>query len=158
METFLTILPPKKVVIELRNQGLDRDEINIVSKGNQQQQDSSATYDDEIIDGALTGGTLGGIGGLIIGTGLLAIPGYGPIIASGPIAAALNGAVAGGIAGSLADWVIPTETRRRYEQGVAQGKVMIIIKTNSAKVQHAVQVLRNMGAADIESYSARQLI
>ena len=38
------------------------------------------------VAGAGTGAVLGGIGGLLIGIGALALPGVGPVIAAGPIA------------------------------------------------------------------------
>ena len=143
----------EKAINQLRQQGFGTEEINIVSK--EQKGTSGKTYDDDITDGALTGGTLGGIGGLLVGAGALAIPGFGPIIAAGPIAAALSGAVAGGIAGGLIDWGIPAESSRRYEQQVAQGSILAVIKTNSAKVQQAAQILRQNGANDVESHVAR---
>ena len=145
----------EKAVSELRSQGFTTEEINIVSKGGSQRRGSGEMYDDDITDGALTGGTIGGIGGLLIGAGALAIPGIGPIVAAGPLAAALSGAVAGGIAGGLIDWGIPAESSRRYEQQVAQGNILAVIKTDSAKVQQAAQVLRNNGASDVESHGAR---
>ena len=96
-------------------------------KGGSQQGSQGYDYvEDDITDGALTGGTLGGIGGLILGAGALAIPGVGPIIAAGPIAAALGGAVAGGVAGGLIDWGIPAEVSHRYEQQVAQGGILAV--------------------------------
>ena len=42
--------------------------------------------------GAGTGGVLGGVLGWLVGIGSLAIPGVGPLIAAGPIMAALAGA------------------------------------------------------------------
>lgn len=143
----------EKAINQLRQQGFGTEEINIVSK--EQKGTSGKTYDDDITDGALTGGTLGGIGGLLVGAGALAIPGFGPILAAGPIAAALSGAVAGGIAGGLIDWGIPAESSRRYEQQVAQGNILAIVKTSSAKVQQAAQILRQNGANDVESHIAR---
>ena len=145
----------EKAVNELRSQGFTTEEINIVSKGGSQRRGSGEMYDDDITDGALTGGTIGGIGGLLIGAGALAIPGIGPIVAAGPLAAALSGAVAGGIAGGLIDWGIPAESSRRYEQQVAQGNILAVIKTDAAKVQQAAQVLRSNGASDVESHGAR---
>lgn len=143
----------EKAVNNLRQQGFGSEEISIVSKG--QQTSSSGNYEDDITDGALTGGTIGGIGGLLLGAGALAIPGIGPIVAAGPIAAALSGAVAGGIAGGLIDWGIPAQTSRKYEHQVSQGSILAIIKTNSGKVQQAAQILRTNGATDVESHSAR---
>ena len=145
----------EKAVNELRSQGFTTEEINIVSKGGSQRRGSGEMYDDDITDGALPGGTIGGIGGLLIGAGALAIPGIGPIVAAGPLAAALSGAVAGGIAGGLIDWGIPAESSRRYEQQVAQGNILAVIKTDAAKVQQAAQVLRSNGASDVESHIAR---
>ena len=57
----------EKAINQLRQQGFGTEEINIVSK--EQKGTSGKTYDDDITDGALTGGTLGGIGGLLVGAG-----------------------------------------------------------------------------------------
>lgn len=148
-------------ISELRNNGFKTEEISIVSKDSKQDNEPR-TYDDDISDGALTGGTLGGIGGLLLGAGVvasvgaLAIPGIGPIIASGPIAAAIGGAVAGGIAGGLIDWGIPAEASERYEKSVAQGGILAVIRTDASKVNAAAQILRRNGATDIESHMAKQ--
>ncbi|MDD4600951.1 MAG: general stress protein [Negativicutes bacterium] len=152
----------EKAVSQLRNNGFNTEEINIVSKNDKQNKDESKTYDDDISDGALTGGTLGGIGGLLLGAGVvasvgaMAIPGIGPIIASGPIAAAIGGAVAGGVAGGLIDWGIPAEASQRYEKSVAKGGILAVIRTNAGKVDTAAQILRQYGATDIESHTAKQ--
>ena len=141
-------------VNELRRQGFTKDEINIVTKdqsGNQQ----SGRYEDDITDGALTGSTLGGIGGLLIGAGALAIPGVGPIIAAGPIAGALSGALAGGIAGGLIDWGIPAEASRRYENSVGKGNVLTIIQTEEGKVSRASSILNQSGANSVETHNEK---
>lgn len=143
----------EKAVRQLRSQGFNTEEINIISKG--QNNSGSKTYEDDITDGALTGGTLGGIGGLLVGAGALAIPGIGPIIAAGPIAAALSGAVAGSIAGGLIDWGIPAETSQKYEQSVAQGNILAVIRSDASKVQQAAQILRQNGASDVESHTSK---
>lgn len=146
----------EQAVSVLRNQGFTTEEINIVSKNHSKRnQQESEFYEDDITDGALTGGTLGGIGGLLLGAGALAIPGVGPVIAAGPIAAALSGAVAGGIAGGLIDWGIPAEAGRRYEQEVAQGGILAVIRADASKANQAAQVLRQNGAKDVEMHEVR---
>ncbi len=147
----------EKAVNELRRQGFTTEEINILSKKdrNQQSRGETETYDDDVSDGALTGGTLGGIGGLLLGAGALAIPGVGPVIAAGPIAAALSGAVAGGVAGGLIDWGIPSEVSQRYEQEVVRGKILAVIRADAAKVNAAAQILRQNGAKDVESHNVK---
>jgi hypothetical protein len=143
----------ESAVANLRQQGFTNEEINIVSK-KQQDQGHDETYDDDdITDGALTGGTIGGLGGLLMGAGALMLPGIGPILAVGPITAAVGGAIAGGIAGGLIDWGIPAEASHRYEQEVAHGSILAIIRTDSTKVNSAAQILRQNGAKDVENHS-----
>lgn len=144
----------EEAVQQLRQQGFTNEEINIVTKKQGKDKGHDTEFvDDDITDGALTGGTLGGIGGLILGAGALAIPGVGPILAAGPIAAALSGAVAGGIAGGLVDWGIPAEVSRHYEESVAQGGTLAVIRTSSQKVNQAAQILRQNGAQDVQSHT-----
>jgi hypothetical protein len=52
-----------------------------------------------IATGAGTGAAIGGVMGWLIGVGALAIPGVGPLVAAGPIVAALAGAGAAGATG-----------------------------------------------------------
>ena len=144
----------ENAVNTLRQQGFTSEEINIVSKKQQNENTTQdETYDDDIVDGTLTGGTLGGIGGLLMGAGALLLPGIGPILAVGPITAAVGGAIAGGIAGGLIDWGIPAEASQRYEQEVAQGSILAIIRTDTTKVASAAQILRQNGAKDVENHS-----
>ncbi len=81
--------------------------------------------------GAAVGGTIGGVGGLLLGLGALAIPGLGPIVAAGPIAATLMGLLAGGavggLAGALVDYGIPEEQARDYEDRIKQGDIMVLV-------------------------------
>src|SRR5436853_7231638 len=69
--------------------------------------------------GSVVGVSTGAIVGGAIGLAALAIPGIGPLLAAGPIAAALGGAVAGGalggLIGSLVGLGIPTEHAKEYE-------------------------------------------
>lgn len=143
----------EQAVNQLRGQGFSDQEINVVSK---QGQNQTEYVEDDITDGALTGGTIGGIGGLLLGAGALAIPGLGPIVAVGPIAAALSGAVVGGIAGGLIDWGIPEEVSRRYENSVRQGGILAVIRTSTGSVDQAATILRQNGAQDVEAHNSTQ--
>ena len=72
---------------------------------------------------------LGGIGGWLAGIGALAIPGVGPLIAAGPILAALSGAAVGGAVGGLAGALvgigIPEYEAKRYEGRIKSGNILI---------------------------------
>src|SRR5207237_10447964 len=52
--------------------------------------------------GAGTGGMIGGVLGWLAGVGMLTLPGVGPLLAAGPIVAALSGAAVGGTVGGVA--------------------------------------------------------
>lgn len=81
--------------------------------------------------GAASGGVAGGVIGLLAGIGALAIPGVGPLIAAGPIMAALSGAAvgatAGGIAGGLVGLGIPELEAKRYEERLRKGNYIIAV-------------------------------
>ena len=142
----------EQAVDSLRQQGFTYEEINIISK---KQQEQGVNYDDDIADGAFAGSTLGGIGGLLLGTGILVVPGIAPIVAlaSGPIAAAVGGAIAGGVTGGLIDWGIPAEESQHYEEEVIQGSILAVIRTDYAKVNSIAQILRQNGAKEVKSHN-----
>ncbi|HHY47360.1 MAG TPA: hypothetical protein GX506_08710, partial [Firmicutes bacterium] len=94
----------------------------------------------------------GGAAGLLAGLGALAIPGIGPIVAAGPLAATLSGAVTGGLVGGLVDLGIPDERGRYYEERVKQGGVLTAVKTDARKADEAARILRESGATDVEMH------
>jgi len=149
---FETRSNAESAVNSLRQQGFTNEEINIISKKPEGQ---DVNYDDDIADGTLTGSTLGGLGGLLLGTGVLAIPGIAPVVAlaGGPIAAAVGGAIAGGITGGLIDWGIPAEESQHYEEKVIQGSILAIIRTNSGSVNSVTQILKSNGAKEVKNHS-----
>src|SRR5882757_9258698 len=81
--------------------------------------------------GAGTGAVLGGGLGWLAGIGALAIPGLGPLIAAGPIMAALGGAgvggAVGGIVGALVGMGIPEYEAKRYEGMIQKGSVLLSV-------------------------------
>jgi hypothetical protein len=108
------------------------------------------------VAGATSGAILGVAVGWLAGIGALAIPGVGPFVAAGPVAAALSGAAVGGavggIAGTLIGMGIPEYEAKRYEGKVKQGGILISVHTEaSEEVQAAEQIFKEEGALDIAS-------
>jgi hypothetical protein len=106
--------------------------------------------------GASTGAVIGGTLGLLAGVGALAIPGFGPFIAAGPIMAALAGAgvggTIGGIGGALIGLGIPEYEAKRYEGSIKNGGILISVHAeNSDEVTKAKSCLERHGAKDISS-------
>lgn len=108
------------------------------------------------VTGVSTGAVLGGALGWLAGIGALAIPGVGPFVAAGPIAAALSGAAVGGavggITGSLIGMGIPEFEAKRYEGKVKEGGVLLSVHTDSSQeVKRAKQIFEESGAEDIST-------
>lgn len=104
--------------------------------------------------GAASGGALGGLGGLVVGLGVLAIPGIGQIAAAGPLAAALTGAGVGagggGIVGALVGMGMPKEQAKQYEGHLKDGKIIVLVE---ASEKHAEKVYRTFMSNRTENSS-----
>lgn len=108
--------------------------------------------------GVTTGGVVGGTLGLLAGIGVLAIPGVGPLIAAGPIMAALAGmgvgGAVGGVVGALVGLGIPEYEAKRYEGAVKDGGTLLSVHCDtSEQVDVAKASLKETGARDIASAS-----
>lgn len=108
------------------------------------------------VTGASAGGVLGGTLGLLAGIGTLAIPGLGPLIAAGPVLAALSGAAAGatvgGISGALIGLGIPEDEIQGYEAKLRAGNVLIAVHASSREARNtAEEVLKRHGAHDVHT-------
>ncbi len=103
--------------------------------------------------GALIGGTLG----WLVGLGAIAtIPALGPLVAAGPIMAALSGAAVGGalggVAGALVGFGIPEYEAKRYETFVKEGGILMSVHVDDATwARKAKELLERLGAHDISS-------
>jgi hypothetical protein len=82
------------------------------------------------------------------------IPGIGPILAAGPIAAALAGAgagaVAGGLIGGLIDMGVPEEHAEYYAESVRRGGALVTVRVDESRTDEAERILGEHSAYDIE--------
>ena len=158
METIVGVFfdrsDAEEAVEEIRNRGFTEDEISIVAREESLSSDSGDEGDDfldhDLTTGTSTGGAIGGLAGLLVGAGAMAIPGIGPILAAGPIAAGLTGLVAGGLVGGLVDLGIPQDRSERLEQEVQQGGILAIIEAENDESEEISETLRDYGAKDVE--------
>lgn len=145
---------------DLVSAGYNRNDISvIVNDANKQYSpyvDTTTTTvktTDDVGAGAGIGATIGGIGGLLVGLGALAIPGIGPVVAAGPLLAALTGAgvgaVAGGIVGALVDLGIPDEDANLYSEGLRRGNILVIAQVPDASANAVTRILDRPGLVDI---------
>lgn len=112
------------------------------------------------VAGASAGGVIGGTIGLLAGVGALAIPGLGPLIAAGPLMAALSGAAAGatagGIVGALVGLGIPEMEAKHYEGKLIGGNILIAVHVESREIKNrVVDLLERGGARDVTTSSEK---
>lgn len=122
----------------------------LVDAGNLHTDDNKAG--DTAVDGAIAGGAVGGFAGLLVGLGLLSIPGVGPVLLAGgatatAIATALSGGAIGAAAGSLAGGLvglgIPADQAEVYAKHIDRGDYLILVEGVQADIDMARSVLND---------------
>lgn len=129
----------QKAVQSLETAGVPHSDISIVANNSDSwfSTDTKMDRDHDGVDdraegagkGAGIGAGVGGTAGLLAGLGLLAIPGLGPVVAAGWLAAtavgAAAGAATGGIVGALTEAGVSKEDAHSYAEGVRRGGTLV---------------------------------
>ncbi len=140
---------------ELETAGVRSNDISIVSNNaDQRHGDSNAA--EGAGTGAGIGAVVGGAGGLLTGLGLMAIPGVGPVVAAGWLAATAAGAAAGAVAGGAAGGIIggltssgvPERDAHFYAEGVRRGGTLVTAKVEDALAPEAEAILKRSNWVD----------
>jgi uncharacterized protein (TIGR02271 family) len=153
-----------QVVNSLVTAGFDKNNISLLANDTDKRYASYLDRDgrrgnggadgSDVAAGAGIGAAIGGIGGLLLGLGALAIPGVGPIIAAGPLAAALTGAgvgaATGGIIGALADMGVPDDEAELYNESIRRGNVLVVVQAPDSEVNLAAQIMQGHGLVDLD--------
>ncbi|HEY5755301.1 MAG TPA: hypothetical protein VIU34_05730 [Steroidobacter sp.] len=152
----------ESIVTRLQSLGIQSSDVSVLFPDKAGTRDFAHEKNTKAPEGATTGGLAGmGVGGalgLLAGIGALAIPGVGPLIAAGPIMAALSGAAVGGatggLIGALVGLGIPELEAKQYEGKVRAGNILISVHTaNGDERARAKQALEESGATDVSSTS-----
>ena len=131
----------RRAVTALRSAGIPEKAISLVGRP-----DDDEIHDDE--DGASKGSVAGvvaggGVAGALLGVAALAIPGVGPLVAAGAIAAsaiptaaaigAAAGATGGAIARMLSDHEVEVRDAEYYEDHISRGGIFVSVDTRLAE-------------------------
>jgi hypothetical protein len=105
----------------------------------------------EAVSDAFLGGTIG----LAAGVLALALPGIGPLLAIGPLAAAMGGMTAGvatgGLIGLLKDHGISEDEAEFYAEGVKRGGALVTVHgVDQDRETKARKILKDSGAIETE--------
>jgi len=148
------------IVERLRVAGFPGDTISVLMPDTSGTKDFAHEHSTKAPEGATAGVSIGGLAGgtvgYLAGIGALAIPGIGPLVAAGPLLAALSGVAVGGalggITGALIGMGIPEFEARQYAGKVKEGNILVSVHTtNRDQVQTARAVLNEAGASDVST-------
>ncbi|WP_445669349.1 general stress protein [Paenibacillus sp. FSL R7-0204] len=157
---FHTEHEASRAIEDLKAHGFLTEDISVIARNKRDVEainDETGTKVPEgMASGAATGGILGGVTGLLAGIGALAIPGIGPIIAAGPIAATLTGvavgAGTGGLVGGLIGLGIPEDEAASYDNYVDEGNILVMVDADISREQDVYTVFRNHNSANADRY------
>jgi hypothetical protein len=148
---------------DLRNAGFRNSDISaIIPERDRTTKDLAAEINTKAPEGTATGAgagaAVGGVLGWLVGIGALTIPGVGPLVAAGPIVAALAGAGAvgatGGLVGGLIGAGIPEIEAKRYAGRIRDGGYLISVHCDNREwAKRAKEILEAASGEDVVSTS-----
>ncbi|GAB4148926.1 MAG: hypothetical protein OHK0017_12170 [Patescibacteria group bacterium] len=160
----------------LTEMGVSSDQISLAAMEEQSSKWVKKAQDDdavsngqafgETVSGIVGGGALGGVIGLLTGVAALTIPGLGPLLITGPLAAAVGGAslgantlagaaiggTVGGVTGlvdGLAKAGVERSEAEEIESDLKQGGILMAVEDPSEEVQDALENLPHTNMVDV---------
>jgi hypothetical protein len=146
----------------LHRAGYRATDISVMVSENQSSKDFAHEKRTKAPEGAATGAAAGAVAGAALASFVsvqsMTIAGFAPLVAAGPIMAALAGAGAGGafgwIAGLLAGLRLPEYVAKRYAGRIRRGGILLSVHCDSPEwCEHAKKTLKDTGARNISSAS-----
>lgn len=157
----------ERAVEELRSIGIREESLSLISPGTSPEQiEEVPTTETEQPGmgkamGGVVGGAIGAASGMSLGTAAasLLLPGVGPVLATGILAAALlglGGAVGGAVAGDALetemDEGLPRDEVYLYEDAVRRGRtVLVALVEDEDQIERARALLSRAGAESIDA-------
>ncbi len=146
----------------LHKAGYRATDISVLSSDNQGSKDFAHEKRTKALEGAAAGAAAGAVVGAAVAwfVAMQAVPiaGVGPLIAGGPVLAALAGAGAGGALGWISGWLaglsVPEYVAKRYAGRVRRGGILLSVHCDSSKwCKRAKKTLKDTGARNISCVS-----
>lgn len=133
-----------QAVIDLEAAGMPSKDISLVASNStnwyeKKTKKPKVDRDHDGVEGAEVGASIGAVlaggAGLLVGLGIMAIPGLGPVVAAGWLVSAGVGAVAGGAAGgiigALTQVGVSEEEAEVYVEGIRRGGMLLSARVTS---------------------------
>jgi len=148
----------KQAVEELEKAGIPAKDISIISSNNEKVEvEGEHKTAKDAGAGAGIGAVAGGLGGLLAGLGLLAIPGVGPVVAAGWLAATAAGAVggaavggaAGGLIGALQNAGIDEKDAHFAAEHIRRGGSLVAVNVDDDNAAEVDMILQNQKTVNV---------
>lgn len=147
----------ENTVRDLIGNGFPREEISLIvrdAEGKHAPRKVDVDDGSSVIAGAGAGAAFGGVFGLLVGLGTLAIPGVGPILVAGPLAATIAGSTIGAatglwLGGLSEESNVPQEDAALYSEAVQRGATLVSVLAEDHVADRARDLMKRHGAIDI---------
>ena len=154
-----------KVVRQLIDKGVPKENISMMGRNfkSESRIKGFITRKNLILDGLKEGAIFGSIFGSFLGllteVGMLFIPFVGPVVAAGPLGAAVLGAASGALAGSagaglgsaLLSLGLPKDKAAVYETRMQAGEFLMVVEVPAETTEEVTQLLESAGAEEIHT-------
>jgi hypothetical protein len=134
-----------QIIGGLKKEGFSSKDISVLMPKSKEWEELEKELHSKRTEGAAIGAATGGLLGVLIGLATFTIPGLEPLLAVGPIVAALADAAAGGavgaVAGALLGIRLPDQAAKIYEQSLAEGKVLITVQATDENQQSRARTI-----------------
>ncbi|HEX8145910.1 MAG TPA: YsnF/AvaK domain-containing protein [Pyrinomonadaceae bacterium] len=155
----------QNAVRELTAEGFRGEEVSVVSKKPDGKgveveyvEEDGREQVEDMAKGAGTGAAIGAGAALLLSLTALSVPGIGPVLAAGPLAALIAGAGVGAAAGGLVSGLkrlgVEDDEANTYAEGLKRGGTLVTVNTDNERAERAVGVMRRVGAVEIDKRAA----
>lgn len=159
----------EKALQELDDKGFTKDDVSLIAKESTKitkKLEVDTDSSDEIKDGAITGGLIGAVLGLLVTLTAITVPVVGALFVTGPLmtalgltgvvgataSAGLTGAIAGGLVAGLVDLGVDKKIAEQYEQGIKENKFLLGVYLKDENYENSItDILEDNGATAIST-------
>jgi hypothetical protein len=172
---FSSIENAEQAISALKDHGVGGAEISVVHRSdgtgmpqveNMADHGITPTSAEDVVAGAAKGGAVGLALGILGSAVMLTIPGIGPILAAGPLWAALGttvmstaaGVLGGGVVGFLVDQGLPADAAARYNDALHKGDILVSVRSIHVSTADARMILDKYGATNVEVHRVGEAV